>query len=171
MKCRKCGFELTGRFCEHCGEPAPEPEPKEEPVQDSEKTNNDYVDNSSDTGNNYNNKAAGNNSYTNKRINNNVDFDKVLKDVPKIVDDISKSNIWIIGLKILAGIEFAIITIAAVIIGLMTMAGRHGDLFEGILIIVIGVFIAFISVALLMVFLNMAQDISKIRSKLNQKLK
>ncbi|SFC51757.1 hypothetical protein [Clostridium uliginosum] len=117
-KCSKCGCEVTGSFCENCGEPIP----------------------------------TFRNDYTQK--------------ITQALDNPKYGNMWISGLKLIAKVEFAIITIASFILGFIEMTQRGGSFLIGLLIIALGLALAFISVAVMMVFLNMAQDISEINSKL-----
>lgn len=140
IKCKKCGNIVTGKFCKYCGEPAPDFNPV--------------------------NQTSYSDSKTLPNIPN-------IPDLPNAIENINKSNIWIKGLKIVCIIQFILISLASFIGGIGVMfSGRHLE-FElfigGLLVMAFGLIIAFMSVALLMVFLNMAQDIAEIKSKLNTK--
>lgn len=68
------------------------------------------------------------------------------------------ADIWIKGLKFLAWIVFAAIIIAGTVLGIAFGSGL------GVLIFFISVLLAFLSVAGIMVFLNMAENIMEIRN-------
>ena len=66
-------------------------------------------------------------------------------------------NIWISGMKVGAGIAFFVIISCGISLASL---GRNAAV--GALIIVGSVVVAFLSVAMLMIFLNLAQDVSKL---------
>lgn len=81
---------------------------------------------------------------------------------PKTVVD-HGGNLWIAGMKIFAWIVFAGIIIAGIVMAFMSNSGGIG-----FLIFLISVILAFLSVATLMIFLNLAQDVLKIKQDISE---
>lgn len=79
------------------------------------------------------------------------------------------SNKWVSFEKIFVVLALIVSIVLSVVIGLIVASGRVQALYEysviaGIGIIVIGILVSFASVAMLMIYLTMAQDIRDIRN-------
>jgi len=81
-------------------------------------------------------------------------------DVGTVGNYIQSGSIWISGLRIVAWLLFAMVLIAGIIIGVLI-----GDVI-GILIFFASIPLAFLSIAGLMTYLDIASDISVIKSEL-----
>ena len=73
------------------------------------------------------------------------------------------TNIWITLVKVMAWITFGFIVLAGLIVGIVTM---FVNALSGLIIIIGGVVVGFLSVAWMMIVLNWAQDTAAIRAKL-----
>ena len=69
-------------------------------------------------------------------------------------------SFWITGMKVIAWIAFAGIIITGIVLAVI-VGGYSGG--TGFLIFIGSVILAFLSIAMLMIFLNLAQDVSKIK--------
>ena len=80
-------------------------------------------------------------------------------------------SFWISGSKIVAWVLFFAIIIAGFVLGITV--GQYSDnaFITGFIISLLSIVVAFLSVAGLMIYLNMASDISKIRQLLEEKHK
>ena len=79
----------------------------------------------------------------------------------------SGTTFWIVGLKIIAWIIFGLIILSGLIMGVIASAESYNPAF--FFLFLIGSFIiAFLCVATVMIFLDMAGDIRKIREKINR---
>ena len=67
-------------------------------------------------------------------------------------------NFWISGMKTIAWIAFFGIIVCGVALAVST-----GNLVSGLLVFMLSIIVAFLSVAVLMIFLSLAQDISTMR--------
>ena len=90
----------------------------------------------------------------------------------------NSSSGWIIGMRIFAWIIFVVITISGIISSVFFWANirdeegiKFGSLFVGLGIIALGLMIAFLTVAMIMIFLDMAEDIKAIRNNTQNKEK
>ena len=81
------------------------------------------------------------------------------------------SNKWVSFEKIFVVLALVVSILLSIVIGIIVATGRVQALYEysvvaGIGIILIGILVSFASVAMLMVYLTMAQDIRDIRNLL-----
>lgn len=82
----------------------------------------------------------------------------------KNANESSASSIWIKGMRLIAWVLFAAIVIAGVVIGFAA-----GEAWIGFLIVLGSVIGAFVSVAFIMIFLEMAENIKEIRDNTQKK--
>jgi hypothetical protein len=80
---------------------------------------------------------------------------------PRDTPPITGNNSWIAGLRLISYLIFAVIFAVGIYFGLMFISRESMTL--GILIIVAGFLVAFMSVAYTMIFLNASQDIAVLR--------
>jgi len=79
--------------------------------------------------------------------------------------DEGSGSFWISGMKVFAWIAFVGIIIAGIVFAVQVGKYSGG---MGLLIFIGSVIVAFLSVAMLMIFLNLAQDVSRITSDISQ---
>jgi hypothetical protein len=73
------------------------------------------------------------------------------------VNAVQGGNVWISGMKIIAWIAFIGIILCGVLLGVSL---GQGSAAIGFVVFIASVIVAFLSVAMLMIFLNLAQDVS-----------
>ncbi|MGI6695124.1 MAG: hypothetical protein ACOX6O_02640 [Christensenellales bacterium] len=86
-------------------------------------------------------------------------------DTHRSINTESNSDFWISGLKGFAWFVFASILLCGILFSIPAFNTYHGETI-GFVILILAFVLAFLTVALLMVFLNMAKDIRAIRNNL-----
>ena len=77
------------------------------------------------------------------------------------------TTMWIAGLKIITWIQFAIIILAGIVLGGIAASSIRNPLIFFVCVIVAFI-LAFLSVAIMMIFLDIASDIHKMREKIEK---